>query len=136
MGVIISGTLTSPTSTQLVHQSSGAIMTTQAPVDNGGDGSSFSPTDLCAASLGACVLTIIGMYAQKRGIALAGAGFQLEKIMSTEGIRKIKEIHLTVNLQTSCTEEEFELLVRAGKTCPVKKSLGAEINIHETYVRA
>ena len=135
MSVKISGILNGSTSVTLVHQPSGATIQTQAPIDNGGDGSSFSPTDLCAASLGACVLTIIGMYAKKKGIPLAHAEFQLEKIMTTSGIRKIQEIQLTVHLHTACTPEEFELLVRAGKSCPVKKTLGAEVIIQEVYIR-
>src|ERR1039457_3427705 len=44
MSVSMTGRLTSPTSTELNHGASGALLETTAPKANGGDGSRFSPT--------------------------------------------------------------------------------------------
>ena len=41
------------------HVASGTKMMTDAPVDNCGKGEAFSPTDLCAAALGSCILNTI-----------------------------------------------------------------------------
>jgi hypothetical protein len=43
------------------HVASDAIIVTDAPVDNHGKGAAFSPTDLLSASLGSCMLTVMGI---------------------------------------------------------------------------
>ena len=43
----------------MVHEPSGATLSTDAPVDNNGKGESFSPTDLVGAALAGCMSTII-----------------------------------------------------------------------------
>src|SRR4029077_20067544 len=50
--------------TEAVHTPSGSSILTDAPVDNGGKGSAFSPTDLVATALGTCMVTIMGMFAE------------------------------------------------------------------------
>ena len=52
------------------HLQSGAVIETDAPVDNQGKGEAFSPTDLCASSLGVCMLTILGIVAKNNDIDL------------------------------------------------------------------
>ena len=49
--------------TEAVHLSSGEAIITDAPVDNNGKGEAFSPTDLVAAALGSCMITIMGIAA-------------------------------------------------------------------------
>ena len=46
------------------HAASGATLFTDAPVDNGGKGEGFSPTDLVATALAACVLTMMAKKAE------------------------------------------------------------------------
>ena len=45
----------------MVHEPSGATLSTDAPVDNNGKGESFSPTDLVGAALAGCMSTIMGI---------------------------------------------------------------------------
>jgi putative redox protein len=56
-------------SCKLAHGPSGATMTTVPPKDNGGDGSSFSPTDLVGAALASCALSTMALAAQREGLA-------------------------------------------------------------------
>ncbi|WP_161597602.1 OsmC family protein [Fluviispira multicolorata] len=134
MGLKITGKLVGVNSTEITHGPSGAIIKTTAPVDNGGDGSSFSPTDLCAASLGACASTVIGMYANRNNINLSSIEFHIEKEMSTSP-RRISKLIVTFLLKTNCSDDDFRRLVGVGKTCPVRMSLSENTVIQEKYER-
>ncbi|MFI5180235.1 MAG: OsmC family protein [Thermoanaerobaculia bacterium] len=135
MSVRITGRLTSPTATSLTHESLSSITTT-APKDNGGDGSTFSPTDLCAASFASCVATTISLYAKRSGIPLQGMDFSVEKQMTQEPPRRIARLVARFRIQSTCRDDEFRKLVNAGKTCPVRRSLHPDIDVDESYERA
>jgi uncharacterized OsmC-like protein len=131
MSVHMKGRSLSPTSVELVHES-GTVIRTMAPKDNGGDGSSFSPTDLCAVSLGACGVSIMGMYAANHGIALEGIEFDIEKEM-TPPPRKIARLTVNFRLSGTFSDEDFRKIVAAGKACPVRLTLGDNVQIVEDY---
>lgn len=50
--------------TLATHLRSGKVIITDAPVDNQGEGSEFSPTDIAAAALASCILTVMGIIAR------------------------------------------------------------------------
>ena len=133
MGVRISGTLTG-TAMELRHEDSGAVIHTVPPKDNGGDGTSFSPTDLAASSLGSCASTTMALYAQRNGIPLEKITFELEKVMSASP-RRLGRLAVTYRIFSPCDDADFERLVRIGQTCPVRLSLGADVEVDETYLR-
>jgi uncharacterized OsmC-like protein len=135
MSVRITGRLISPVSTTLTHESSSSIKTV-APKDNGGDGSTFSPTDLCAASLASCVATTIGLYASRKGIPLESIDFSVEKQMTTEPPRRIARLVARFRIHSPCGDEDFTRLMNAGKTCPVRRSLHPDVIVEEAYERA
>lgn len=68
--------------TECTHLASGATIITDAPVDNNGKGEAFSPTDMCAAALAACALTIMGMYGQNHDCDITGTTVTVAKSMS------------------------------------------------------
>jgi len=72
------------------HGPSGAELSTDAPKDNQGRGESFSPTDLVATALGACMLTIMGIAARTLNIEFAGATAAVEKEMTAAPPRTIR----------------------------------------------
>ena len=86
-----------------VHGPSGAELVTDAPVDNHGKGASFSPTDLVATALATCVLTTMGIVAERHGWELAGS--------------------------TALDARARETLEKTAHTCPVHKSLGADVEL-------
>lgn len=134
MSVIMRGRSTSPTTVELNHES-GCVVLTTAPKDNGGDGSSFSPTDLCAVSLGACATTIMSMFARDKSIPLECIDFELTKEMAAAP-RRIGKIVVTFHIKSACSDIDFKKLVAAGKTCPVRQTLGNTVEIEERYLRA
>lgn len=133
MGVTMQGRSTGTTTTELVHPS-GMVIRTAAPLDNGGDGSSFSPTDLCTVSLGACGTSIMSMYAASHGIALEGIEFTITKEMVGPP-RKIGRMVLRYTIRGKLSDEDFRKVVAAGKACPVRLTLGDGVEIVEDYLR-
>lgn len=127
MSVSITGRYVGNLGVELEHGPSGATLRTAAPVDNQGDGSSFSPTDLVAAALGSCMLTIMGILARRHGIDLAGASFRVEKHMRSDP-RRIDRLPITFHLPAAIAPEHRRMLERGALTCPVHRSLLPEID--------
>jgi len=126
MAVEITGRYVGNLKTELTHGPSGTVIRTAAPVDNQGDGSSFSPTDLAAASLGACMMTLIAIVGERDGIDLTGLSFRLEKHMASNP-RRIGSIPVTITMPAGLAPEQREKLERAALTCPVHKSLSEDV---------
>ena len=114
--------------TQATHVQSGTQILTDAPVDNQGKGEAFSPTDLLAAALGSCMLTIMGIAAKQHQLNIDHTTCSITKIMAAEPPRRVGEI--VVNLKfpkTDYTEKDKKILERAALTCPVYLSLHPDI---------
>lgn len=79
--------------TEATHTRSGKIIITDAPVDNNGKGEAFSPTDMVSAALCSCMMSIMGMLAEREHIDLIGLKAEVVKIMAANP-RKIAEIQI------------------------------------------
>lgn len=109
--------------TEVTHLRSGNKIITDAPPDNNGKGEAFSPTDLTCASLNSCMMTLMGMLAEREGINLQGLKSEIVKIMDANP-RKIAEIHINFfHDSLVATPVQKEKLKRAALTCPVALSL-------------
>ncbi len=109
------------------HGPSCVELITDAPVDNHGQGASFSPTDLVATALGACILTILGIVAERRGLALAGTRVRVEKHMVADPVRRIGRLPVVIDMACVVSDEDKKVFERAAATCPVHQSLHPEI---------
>ena len=132
MSVAMSGTYEGKLKVKLDHGPSGTSIMTAAPVDNNGDGSSFSPTDLVAAALGACMLTIVAMVAERAGISTEGLAFRCEKHMNSSP-RRIGSIPIVLTMPKGLSAADRSKLERAALTCPVHHSLLEEIEKQVTF---
>lgn len=126
MAVEITGDYNGALRMELRHGPSGMNLKTAAPVDNKGDGSSFSPTDLVAAALGSCAVTTMAIFADREGIPFEGATFVIEKHMRA-GPRRIDRLPITIRMPASLTPEQRATLEEVARTCPVDRSLLPEI---------
>ena len=106
-----------------VHGPSGATLQTDAPADNHGQGGAFSPTDLIATSLATCLLTIMGLVAERHGWRMEGASARVEKTMSQELPRRIAALEVWLVLPASLEAGARATLQRAAEGCPVKATL-------------
>jgi putative redox protein len=134
MAVEISGHYTGDLKMELRHGPSGQPLVTAAPRDNMGDGSSFSPTDLLAASLGACMVTTMAIVARRDGIPFERAEFSLEKHMTAAAPRRVDAVPVTIRLPATLTPEQRQALEAAARGCPVHRSLAPEITRDVTFV--
>lgn len=114
--------------TQLIHGPTGHEINTDLPPDNGGNGRTFSPTDLLASALASCILTIMGKMAAARGDDFSGARMEIDKIMS-ENPRRVGEFVLDLTFPAHFTPEMKERYQGAIQACPVHKSLHPDIKL-------
>ena len=117
-----------------VHPQSGASITTDAPRDNHGLGEAFSPTDLIAAALLTCMMTIMGIVAARHSIDLKGMTARTEKEMTSEGPRRIKSVKTTIHVPVPADHAQRAALENAAHTCPVHKSLHPDIDAPIVFV--
>jgi len=110
------------------HGPSGATLVTDAPVDNHGKGESFSPTDLVATALGTCMMTIMGIVAERHGLDLAGMTAETEKVMTAAPPRRIASLRTRITVPLPADHPQRAALEQAAHTCPVHKSLHPEID--------
>ena len=133
MAVRISGVYRGGLKMELTHEPSGRTTPTAAPVDNAGDGSSFSPTDLVAAALGSCMITTMGIFAAREGIPFTSASFSLEKHMRS-GPRRIDRIPVTVRMPPGLNAAQRRRLEEIALGCPVFETLRPEIEKEVNFV--
>jgi putative redox protein len=116
-----------------VHGPSGTTMRTDAPKDNMGKGESFSPTDLVAAGLGTCMMTIMGIAARKLGVDLTGTRVKVVKEMAAAPARRIARLTVEISVPRAVKPEQRRQLESAAHTCPVSKSLREDVEAPVTF---
>jgi putative redox protein len=109
------------------HGPSGSVIVTDAPKDNMGKGEAFSPTDLVATALGTCILTTMGIVAQRNGWDITGATARVIKEMVMTPVRRIGRLAVEVRVPFDYSEEIRQRLESAGNACPVHKSLHPDV---------
>ena len=108
--------------TEAYHIQSGNSIVTDAPVDNQGKGEAFSPTDLVATALASCMLTIMGIVAERNDVELKGTIAEVEKTMGTMP-RQISKIKIKIFFNKNFDKITKRKLESAALTCPVSNSL-------------
>tara|TARA_B100000886_G_scaffold40661_1_gene25137 strand:- start:1144 stop:1545 length:402 start_codon:yes stop_codon:yes gene_type:complete len=119
--------------TKAHHLQSGNFIVTDAPVDNQGKGEAFSPTDLVATALASCMLTIMGIVAERNNIELKGTTAEVEKIMGTMP-RQISEIKIKILFKKNFDKITKRKLESAALTCPVSNSLNKNLEESVTFI--
>jgi uncharacterized OsmC-like protein len=117
---------------QLIHAPSGRELQTDAPRDNNGRGESFSPTDLVAAGLASCALTVMAIAAEKEGLSLEGASAEVTKHMAAQP-RRISRLDLLIRLPHHLTTADRQRLEVIARTCPVAESLPAKLELNMLF---
>lgn len=120
---------------ELTHGPSGSMIETDAPKDNNGKGERFSPTDLVGAALASCILTTMAIVADRDKVSFLNARAEVEKEMSANP-RTIAALRVTVTLPKSIPEDYRKKLEHIAHTCPVHRSLRADLDAPIKFIYA
>src|ERR1700755_1795792 len=105
---------------EAVHTQSGTRLETDAPLDNGGKGESFSPTDLVATALGTCMTTTMDMYAKRNGFSIDGTKATVLKHMASEPVRRIGKLEVVIEVPLPANHPQRAILEKVAINCPVQ----------------
>jgi putative redox protein len=124
---------------QAIHAPSGAVLATDAPVDNHGRGEAFSPTDLVATALATCMATTMGIVADRHGWKIDGASLVVTKEMTSEGPRRIRRLAVAIECPApsaadpdagaQAVADAKKTLEQTAHNCPVRISLLPAIEV-------
>ncbi len=120
--------------TSATHLQSGTVIETDAPSDNQGKGERFSPTDLMATALGACMVTTMAIKANTMGIVLDGTRVDVTKIMVADPRRigkLVAHVYFPEGLQLD--DKQKDLMERTARTCPVERSLHPDMELDMAF---
>ncbi len=119
--------------TEAIHKRSQNNLFTDAPPDNNGKGSAFSPTDLLATSLASCMVTIMAITANKHNLILDDVTVSVEKEMASSP-RRVATIRLAFEVSApNITDGQKQVLEEAALNCPVAQSLSSELKQDVTF---
>ena len=114
---------------KVAHGPSGTDFTTDAPKDSHGRGESFSPTDLVAAGLGSCILTVMGIMARSIKLDISGATAIVDKEMVNAPVRKIQKLIVKIHVPQRLDDEQKRRLEDAACNCPVHRSMHPDVQV-------
>jgi uncharacterized OsmC-like protein len=116
------------------HMPSGNTLVTDAPLDNNGLGQAFSPTDLVATALGACMATVIGIVARRKELAVEGMAVTVRKHMSADLPRRISRLELDLAMPLPASHPDRALLESTARGCPVHHSIHPDIEVVMNWI--
>jgi uncharacterized OsmC-like protein len=126
-------TLKSSERCHIKHELADAEIETDLPPEYGGQGRSFSSTDLVSAALGTCTITSIGKILEREGYDPNLLKIEIIKELS-QAPKMIKAIKLKVIHPKLFHKDLIKKLEKATNSCPVKRSLNDDVQIEIEYV--
>jgi putative redox protein len=104
---------------------------TAQPERLGGDGSGPSPHELFPAALAACVTVTLVQYGRTKGWELG----EVRVAVDYDHHSTPRRFDVAVEFGGDLTDEQLERLARVARACPLRRSLEAGIEFHETVTR-
>jgi uncharacterized OsmC-like protein len=111
---------------ELVHGPSSKHLSTDAPKDNGGQGSSFSPTDLLASAFLSCAMTTMALVAKRENIPWGKASGRVEKHMNASP-RRVGRLVAEIEMPRELPQDKRAQMEEIAHTCPVARSLHGDV---------
>ena len=105
----------------------GRVISTDQPVEGGGEGTAPSPYEYFLASLGTCAGIYVLSFCQQRGIATEGLQLtqQMEFSVADDGKNRLTKISMEIDLPPGFPEKYRNAIIKTAGLCSVKKVLMA-----------
>jgi len=115
--------ITFPGGKRVNAEMDGAVIPTDQPVENGGEGTAPSPFDYFLASLGTCAGIYVLSFCQQRGIATEGMSLSQQMEFGTDeaGKNRLSRLTLDITLPPGFPEKYRNAIVKSAELCTVKK---------------
>lgn len=116
------------------YQDTDTTVNTEMVMD-GSKQSTFEPTDLLAAALGACTLSMIGFLGEREQLNLEGLSVKITKETTDVLPKRITVLSCDITFPQGLvlTDVQKQKLERSVAGCPVRAALNPEIKINETF---
>ena len=75
----------------------------------------------------------MAIKAKSKGFDLKGIYLNIEKLMTQNSERKIKELIIDIFIPKSTSNETIDFMKKASKECPVTRNLSEEIDINISW---
>ncbi len=93
----------------------------------------MGPTDLFAFSLGACMLTMMGIKAKQLKVEVTGAVAEVEKTMVMRPALMVGKFAVQIAIPQTYPDEIRLQLEEAARNCPIHLSISAEVEQDLTF---
>ena len=116
-------------------QYNGFTISTDQPINSGGDGSAPAPFDLFLGSLGTCAGIYVLGFCQQRN--LPTEGMELIQRMEFDPIKRmIGKISIEIRVPSDFPEKYYDALINSASLCAVKKHIQdpPEFNIFTSVI--
>ncbi len=95
---------------------------TDMPAGDGGQGAGFSPVEMLAGSLGACIAMIVQGYCNTHGYFDGDVAVSVALEMG-ENPKRVSAVAVDVELPEGFPEEKIDVVRRVAELCPVHETL-------------
>ena len=100
----------------------GFVVSTDQPLDKGGDGTAPSPFDVFLASIATCAGFYVKRYCDTRGISISGLALEMH-VDRNPATHRVQELELEIRVPEGFPEKHREGVLRAAQLCAVKKQI-------------
>jgi len=116
-----------------VRGDAGPAVQTDVDAAHGGQGQQLSPIELTVAALGTCVVSMMGVLAERNGVDFSGVQVTAGYDMVSTPHRRIGSVHLKIQVPAGVPENLRPKLEAAAHCCPVKSSLHPDIRVEMEF---
>jgi putative redox protein len=108
-------------------------LSSDEPIESGGDDTAPSPQELLAASLASCTAATMEMYAARKGWELRDVEVEVQYTPAERGCPT--KFTLTLRLPSDLSDEQVHRLKVIATKCPVHRTLDGEVMFDERVER-